>query len=164
MEISESMQLKMGMRRQDRSELSRPHDFMILCPAVAENSGVIEALYALYYLPQNYKLLITTVGVKSKALFERIRDIMGTDSLKNRVIVRGEMGKQDGSLSPFLDANVVVYGSSDPMYSKDSPQSIVVFDIASKLMSLNGTHNFAVASSTPEALASAILRVARNQH
>ena len=136
---------------------------MILCPAAADNSGVIEALYALYYLPQNYKLLIAAVSSKSKAVFERVREIMRSDSIKNRVVFKDAAGLSKVT-APFLDANVVVYGSSDPMYNKSSPQSLVVFDLASKISGINGSHNFAVATSSPEALASAILRVARNQH
>lgn len=135
---------------------------MILCPAAADNSGVIEALYALYYLPQNYKLLIAAVSVKSKAIFERVREIMRSEQLKNRVIFKDITGLSN-TATPFAYANVVVYGSSSPEYRKHTPQSLVVFDLASKISSVNGSHNFAVATSSPEALASAILRVARNQ-
>ena len=138
-------------------------DFMILCPTIAENSGVLEALYALYYLPHHYKLVISAVEAKSKELHERIRAIVQVEeSFMNRVIIQTEAGLS-GMTSPILNADVVVYGSSDPVYAKSSPQSIVVFDLASKLKSLSGSHNFAVATSTPEALASAILKVARRK-
>jgi hypothetical protein len=162
METSESSQTKVRVFRRSSTQSNGEKDFMILCPAVAENSGVIEALYALFYLPQNYKLLISAAGAKSKTLYAKIKNIIRSESLMNRVVLQEETGMSEMA-APFLEANVVVYGSSDPMYIKDSPQAIVVFDIASKLMSLNGNHNFAVATSTPESLASAILSVARNQ-
>lgn len=135
---------------------------MILCPVIAENSGAVEALYALFYLPPNFKLLITKAGIKSKVLFERMREIMSSEAIKNRVLIQDETGMPE-TASPFLAASLVVYGSSDPMYTKDAPQAIIVFDIASKMMSFNGKHNFAVAASNPESVASAILKVARNQ-
>lgn len=135
---------------------------MILCPVVAENSGAIEALCALFYLPPNFKLLMTKVGIKSKVLFDRMREIMSNEAIADRIFVQDGTGIT-GTESPFLSANIVVYGSSDPMYTKDAPQAIVVFDIASKMLSFNGTHNFAVAASNPESVASAILNVARKQ-
>jgi hypothetical protein len=140
----------------------KPRNFMILCPTVAENSGVIEALYALYYLPQRFKLLLRTVGVKDEALFAKLRALISGESLRDRVTI---LGKQVGALQtapPFAYADAVVYGRSDPMYTESSAQSIIVFDIASKRPA-GGAHNFAVSQSTPEALASAILKVARNQ-
>lgn len=162
MEISESSQSIAGTTQLGSSEQLGTNDFIILCPVVAENSGAIEAIYALYYLSPNFKLLITKVGIKSQVLYDRIREIMSTESIKNRVLVQGGVGMLE-TASPFSSANVVVYGSSDPMYTKDAPQAIIVFDIASKLMSFNGKHNFAVASSSPESVASAILQVARKQ-
>jgi hypothetical protein len=162
MGISESFQAATGLKHLPSSMELGTKDFIILCPVVAENSGAIEALYALYYLPPNFKLLMTKVGIRSKVLFERMRDIMGTDALKNRVLVQDGSGMTE-TASPFLTANIVVYGSSDPMYTKDAPQAIVVFDIASKMLSYNGKHNFSVAASNPESVASAILQVARNQ-
>ena len=164
MGIGDSLRMKMDMRRYDSSLADSKKDFMILCPAAAENSGVIEALYALYYLPQNYKLLIAAFGLKSRVVLERVREIMRTESFTNRVIVNEKPAGLPGAASPILNANVVVYGSSDPWYKPGAPRALVVFDIASKLSILNGNPNFAVASSnSPEALASAILRVARNQ-
>lgn len=164
MGISESFQSVADMQRVGGPYGTKAtSDFIILCPVVAESSGAIETLYALYYLPPNFKLLISKVGIKSKELFQRIRDIMGTDAIMNRVLVQDEAGTTEtGSLFSSA-ANVVVYGSSDPMYTKDAPQAIIVFDLASKLMSVDGKHNFAVASSNPESVASAILHVARNQ-
>lgn len=165
MEIGDSLRMKTDMRQHNSSLTGSKKDFMILCPAVAENSGVIEALYALYYLPQHYKLLVAAVGAKSKVAIDRVHDIMRAESLGNRVTIKEEPAGSPEKVSPFLDANVVVYGSTNPLYLQQSPQALVVFDIASKLTNQNGSHNFAVAATgSPEALASAILRVARNQH
>jgi hypothetical protein len=162
MGISESFQSLAGKQQLGGSEQFGTDDFMILCPVVAENSGAIEALYALYYLPPNFKLLITKIGIKSNVLFDRFREIMSTESIKDRVLIQDGAG-MPGTASPFSTANVVVYGSSDPMYTKDAPQAIIVFDITSKLKRFDGNHNFAVASSNPESVASAILQVARKQ-
>lgn len=137
-------------------------DFMILCPSVSENSGVVEALYALFYLPRNYKLVIAAAGVRSKATYRKVREFVREESLKDRVMLTEKTGLSE-TASPFLSANVVVYGNSNPMFAKETAQSIVVFDVASKLSSVGGRHNFAVAATTPEALASAILTVARKQ-
>ena len=137
-------------------------DFMILCPSVAENSGVVEALYALFYLPRNYKLTISATSTNGKAMYRKIRELVRKESLTDRVILTEETGLSE-TASPFSCANVVVYGNSDPAYTKEAAQSIVVFDVASKMSSVDGRHNFAVAATTPEALASAILTVARNQ-
>lgn len=164
MEIREPFQSVAGRHRLGgTNEAKKTKDFMILCPMVAENSGVIEALYSLYYLPPNFKLLISRIGVKSKELFERINEIMNTEAIVNRVLIQDETGTTETGSLFATAANAVVYGSSDPMYTKDAPQAIIVFDLASKLMSLDGQHNFAVASNNPESVASAILQVARNQ-
>jgi hypothetical protein len=164
MGIGDSLRMTVDMHQYDSSLTDNGKQyFMILCPAAAENSGVIEALYALYYLPQHYKLLITAVGAKSKAVIERVREIMRSESLGNRVTLKDEAAGLSETAPPFLDANVVVYGSKDPIYKKEGPHALVVFDITSKLTSLDGNYNFAVATSSPEALASAILHVARNQ-
>jgi len=135
---------------------------MIFCPAVAENSGVLEALYALYYLPRNYKLMVSATGAKSKAMYQKVRELVRKESLTDRVILTEQTGLPE-TASPFSCADVVVYGNSDPAYSRDAAQSIVVFDVASKMSNVEGEHNFAVSATTPEALASAILTVARNQ-
>lgn len=163
MKTNGSAQAKVGTRQFAYPNAAEEEkEFMILCPTIAENSGVIEALYALYYLPQSYKLLISVTGMSSELLYERIRKIAHDDSLIDRVTFKEKTGVPQAA-SPFLAADVVVYGSSDPVYTKGTPQVIVVFDIASKLSSVDGSHNFAVAASTPEAVASAILAVARKQ-
>jgi hypothetical protein len=148
--------------RQNDVPSKTTRDFTILCPAVAENSGVIEALYALYYLPRNYKLMISATGAKSKEMYRKVRELIRKESLTDRVILTEQTGLS-GMASPFSHADVVVYGNSDPAYTQEAAQSIVVFDVGSKLPGAEGQHNFAVATTAPEALASAILTVARNQ-
>lgn len=163
MGLSNPLQISVGNQQLAVYLADDNNDFVILCPVVAENSGALEALYALYYLPQNFKLILCSVGIKCNETFDHIREMMKTDVLKHRVILKEVQPGMQEEASSLCSAKVVVYGSSDPMYTKDAPQVIIVFDIASKIMSRNGQHNFAVASSNPDSVASAILRVARNQ-
>jgi len=160
--MDQSPRVSTDIRHQTTALSRKARDFIILCPAVAENSGVLEALYALYYLPYSYKLMISATGAKNKTTYRRVCELIYKESLTDRVVLTEGAGVSE-TASPFSGANVVVYGNSDPIFAKETAQSIVVFDIVSKLSDAEGHHNFAVATNAPEALASAILTVARRQ-
>lgn len=106
--------------------------------------------------------MISATGAKSKAIYDRMRKLVRKESFTDRVTFSEVAGLPEMA-SPFSCVDMVVYGNSDPIFTKGATQSIVVFDVASKLSNTAGQHNFAVATTAPEALASAILTVARRQ-
>jgi hypothetical protein len=142
-------------------------DFFILCPGAAKNSGALEALYALYYLPKNYKLMIGSTGRSDAVTHSKLHDLVAQEALASRIMFDTQDIATEAGLSskasPFSFADVVVYGNDDPVFADTAPQSLVVFNIADGQVVPQGEHDFTVCESTPEALASAILRVAQGR-
>jgi len=110
-------------------------DVLIEYPASA--GGVLaSAVYALYYLPRNYKFVITGAegAVDHKAI-----DSMADEWMKGRVSFDGSAGASD-AVAPF---SFVLRGEDAPL-GESVAREIRLRD-----------------ADTPEALASAILKAAR---
>ena len=103
------------------------NDFMILGPAMASGSKVLDAIHALYYLPENFKLILTGSENADQSFFRQAVSLVERDELGDRV----QFGQQI-----------------------DSPQAVIAPEVG--VMADN-----TVSGDSAEALASAILNVAR---
>lgn len=138
-------------------------EILILCPSATKNSGVLETLYALYFLPANYRV---RVEGKSDLLLEEIYQLFRDDTVAARIDwnVENAEYQEKGKLqpaSPFSFADVVVYGNTQVVEPEMLPQSLVVFNLAARTVDPQEDRRFRVCQSAPEALASSILQVVR---
>jgi hypothetical protein len=103
-------------------------DFVILGPTLARGNKVLEAIHALYYLPENYKLVFAGTGSADQSLFKEVMALIKHDGLDDRVEFAGDPEQSDAIILPN-------------------------FGLTKARNSVTG--------DSPEALASAILDVAR---
>lgn len=130
---------------------------LILCPSVTKNSGALEALYALYYLPSDYRLRIEGAG---DFFLDEINKVLRDDALAERVEWSAEETAPlvPDATSPFALADVVVYGNARQLPDDTPAQTLVVFNLANR-QTVPEDRRFVVCPNEPEALATAILRV-----
>jgi hypothetical protein len=129
-------------------------DFWVLYPSATGDGSLNEALHALYYLPTNYKLIVL-----SNAL-SRDFTSMAEGSLVDRVRFETGAGLSNGA-SPFSYAGAVIYDGADPEATKGVTPTVVVSKDASKDIETNDNNGFTISAGNPEALATAVLRIAR---
>lgn len=110
------------------ASLQQHNDFMILGPAMASGAKVLNAVHALYFLPENFKLILTGSHKADQSFFRQITSLVERDELGGRV--------------QFADAS-------------NQTDAIILPNIG-----MSRSRN-AVSGDSPEALASAILNVAR---
>jgi hypothetical protein len=60
-------------------------DYFIVGPALKPGNGVVEAIYSLFYLPQNYKLILPTAAKNSDRFFDEIVALVKKNDLEQRV-------------------------------------------------------------------------------
>jgi len=60
-------------------------DYFIVGPALKPENGVVEAIYSLFYLPQNYKLILPTAAKNSERFFDDIVALVKKNDLEQRV-------------------------------------------------------------------------------
>lgn len=60
-------------------------DFMILGPAMASGGKVLEAIHALYFLPENFKLILTGSKDADQSFFKQLQSLIEHDQLGDRV-------------------------------------------------------------------------------
>ncbi len=59
-------------------------DYFIVGPALKPDNGVLEAIYSLFYLPHNYKLILPT-ATRTNRFFHEIVDVVKENDLEQRV-------------------------------------------------------------------------------
>jgi hypothetical protein len=104
-------------------------DFMILGPAMASGDKVLHAIHALYFLPENFKLILAGSEKADQSFLKRVKEFIDHVELGHRVALSDEIDDVDVIILPNTGMSRM-------------PKSI--------------------AGNSPEALASAILNVARN--
>lgn len=129
-------------------------DFWLLYPSATGNGGLAEAMHALYYLPANYKLVVLSNA------FSRDFMSMAEGSLINRIRFENSAGLSNGA-SPFSYAGAVIYDSTDLTASQGATPTVVVSQEASKDIETNELKGYTVSAGNPEAIATAVLRIAR---
>ena len=103
-------------------------DFVIQGPVFARGNRVLEAIHALYFLPENFKLVFTGNKSVDQSFYKEAVSLVERDELGSRVEFGGETAH----------SNAVIVAGSKKTTDRNS-----------------------VSGDSPEALASAILKVAR---
>src|SRR6185369_16210911 len=62
-----------------------PSDFMILGPAMASGSRVLDAIHALYFLPENFKLILAGSKNADQSFLDQIHRLIEHNGLHHRV-------------------------------------------------------------------------------
>lgn len=104
-------------------------DFMILGPTMASGNTVLDAIHALYFLPDNFKLLLTGSKDADQSFYNEVVSLVERDGLGSRVTFGDDTGETRAIILPNTG----------------------------KSRASN-----AITGDSPEALASAILHVARS--
>jgi hypothetical protein len=126
-------------------------DFVMMCPF--GDGGLDEAILALYYLPPQFKLRVL-MDATGKLPFA------GHESLKGRISLETGTGTPIEA-SPFSNANAVVYSEATPVQSASATPRVVISKSAQTLTQSTDGHTFTITEHSPEALASAILSIAK---
>lgn len=127
-------------------------DFVMMCPF--QDSSLNEAILALYYLPPQFKLRVLIDAASAKLPF------YGHDAVKNRISLETESGVPV-EISPFSNANAVVYSESSPVQSASATPRVVISKTAQVTKKSSDGTTFTIGERSPEALASAILSIAK---
>lgn len=113
-------------------------DFVIAYPSAA-HSDLAEAVCALYYLPENYKLVVMADAADRADIMRLAEDV----TIMDRVSFEGIATEMSDRATPFSFADVVLR-DNDENFSSTIQRQINVAE-----------------NHSPEALASAILKAAR---
>lgn len=108
--------------------INQPKDFVILGPTLAPGNKALEAIHALYYLPDNYKLVFADDADVDQAFYNQAVLLVQRNGLNGRVRFFGK--------APSSQAVIVPNGQA--------------------------AGNNSISGDSSEALASAILNVARS--
>jgi hypothetical protein len=123
------------------------NDFLLLC----KDENFAEAVHALLYLPHNYKLMVLHDATLPKTDDPTWLD---TQSLKDRVSF------ENNDTTTSFDA--IISSDADSAVTKtQSAPYVIVSDTAGNDLQSDGQYGFTVRSNNPEALASAVLKIAR---
>jgi hypothetical protein len=105
-------------------------DFMILGPSMSSGGKVLNAVHALYFLPENFKIILTGSENADRSFLDEISSLAKRDKVEHRV-----------RFDSYVDeAHAVVLPNTGMSRTRNS-----------------------VAGNSPEALASAILQLARSR-
>ncbi len=125
-------------------------DFVMMCPF--DDRSLSEAILSLYYLPPQFKLRVLIDADTAKLPFN------DHEAIKGRISIATESGTP-AEVSPFSSANAVVYSEITPVRSESATPRVVITKAAHTLSSEGNT--FLIAEDSPEALASAVLSIAK---
>lgn len=139
----------------DNPFTSASRDFLLLC----KNENIAEAVHALYYLPLNYKLMIITNMTNSP---EENAGWLNTTSLQGRISFDTDVSKIEQSSYESFDAIISNDHDIESDQKIDAPY-VVVSSTADTGITVNGANGLTVQRGNPEALASAILQLARKR-
>lgn len=126
---------------------SSSNDFVLLCSS-AKDSVLAQA--ALYFLPANYKL---------RVLVETFQDIMPLSD-DQTIVERINFGSR-GELDVPGVHHAVLYSADETPQAPSSVPRIIISKQLQPPLVRDHTGAFSVAPNSPEALASAMLRIAR---
>jgi hypothetical protein len=145
---------------QDEKDESMREFLLYLAPTTSANK-LLEAIHALYYLPQNFKLVVAgDVDVRNnKDISWAMQNIMS----RIRFSTQTETSTQQQD-SPFFDADAILTDDAhDPAYARLRTPLVIVKDGMEYDLAFNERHGFDVPAGNPEAFASAMLRLARDR-
>jgi hypothetical protein len=93
----------------------RINDFIILGPEVASRSKVLEAIYALYFLPDNFKLILTGSQKTDQSFYKELVAAVDECQLDGRVRFTDQADSMDAVILPnagMVRASNAVAGDS----------------------------------------------------
>jgi hypothetical protein len=84
------------------SSITQTRDFVILGPALAKSSKhrVLEAIHALYYLPDNFKMVFTGWMAVEKDIYDAVVALVERDALAERVHFASGVGVSHAIVLP----------------------------------------------------------------
>jgi hypothetical protein len=145
--------------QEDKDE-SMQEFFLYLSPKT-NGSKLLEAIHALYYLPQNFKLVLRgDVDIENDEVASwAMQNIMN----RVRFDTETETSTQQQT-SPFFDADAILTDDAhDPAFARLRTPLVIVKDDMEYDLAYNERHGFNVPAGNPEAFASAMLRLARER-
>lgn len=143
----------------DRLADAQDRDFLLFCPAAADDSDVMNAIHALYYLPSQYKLVV----MKNAALVDGRKMAKGNEHLMDRILFETDT-RAPGETPSYSYANAVICNAADTTYSQVDAPHIVMSNAIESMIEGRGANGFTVPAGNPEALASAAMRIAHNSY
>lgn len=132
-------------------------DFLLFCPSASDDSEVMNAIHALYYLPNQYKLVV----MKNASIIDGRKMAEGNENLMDRILFETDT-RAPGETPSYSYANAVICSETDTNYAQAQVNAphIVMSAGASAGIEDRGTNSFTVPAGNPEALASAAMRIA----
>jgi len=127
-------------------------DFVMMCPF--DDGSLSEAILSLYYLPPQFKLRVLIDKTSAKLPFS------DHEAIKGRITLATEVGTSTKT-SPFSNANAVVYSETTPVKSESATPRVVISKAAHHTTQSSDGNTFMISEDSPEALASAMLRIAK---
>jgi hypothetical protein len=131
-------------------------DFLLVCPSSIGDIGVRDAIHALYYLPQQYKLVV----LKDGSLVNGNEMTEGDTYLEDRIFFETATGNASEP-SPFLQASAVIFNEANAQSIKVNAPHIMMSDKAGKNIESDGQSGYMVAVGNPEALATAAMMISK---
>ncbi len=104
-------------------------DFIILGPTITSGRKVLEAVHALYYLPENFKLILTGRETADPSFVQDVLSLAERDGVAHRLRFEGDVENVHAIILPNTGLT---------------------------------RHRNSIAGDSPEAVASAILNMARS--
>lgn len=136
-------------------QASEAKDFWLQYSLLDHPGTFADALHALYYLPENYKLVVLTDDAMSEQ-----EKLSTHEDLMDRIKFETKTGLSDKT-SPFFLADVVIYDNDKPGASDSKSPMIIVTEKTTDKPLSSSWNGFTVPAGNPEALASAVLNIAR---
>lgn len=132
-------------------------DVLFLCSSQAEEQDVAQAVHALYYLPQNYKLVVLEDQTQTHPMSWADESIKGRIEYKTND--KTELSEANQA-APFSFADFIVSDekSKGIFRACSAPQLRIDQNVSAVAPE---KHGFRVPMGNPEALASAIMRLTR---
>lgn len=73
---------------------------MILGPTMASGAKVLEAVHSLYFLPENFKLILTGSKDADQSFYKRVISLVERDGLSERVSFKDDAGDARAVILP----------------------------------------------------------------
>jgi hypothetical protein len=128
------------MARPQIANDSSQQDFVLLCSLADRGDGLAEAVHALYYLPQNYKLVVRAGAAVSP---DEITKLMTNSAIMDRIRFEETTGQAEQA-SPF-----------SYVINNEAVDSVTIESSDHRVVTVSARH--------PEAFASAMLNLTRAQ-
>jgi hypothetical protein len=135
-----------------RRKVLSDKDFVMLYPSNAQDASLAQAILALYYLPPQFKLkVLADATVAQDLLFN------DHEAVRSRIII--ESGA-DAGFSTLSRIDAIVHNENMPVRSESKMPRVVISDSTDNSL-ISDEGKFTISANSPEALATAVLRIAR---